>query len=211
MDVMVNSKIDSLEYQDKQCNFCSEVKEINNFYSYKRKGKETIFYMSKCKLCHRAFQKKYNKNTKYFRKDNATRCKEYRENHPERYREQKRIYIARKRKEDKAFLIQDRISTQVYQFCKRLNLEKTNSFWYSINYTPEQLVKHLERNFWYGMDWGNYGDWHIDHIKPKSKYTINEYGDEQFMECWGLSNLQPLWAEDNLIKGNQYRKYNEKR
>tara|TARA_R110000751_G_scaffold257645_1_gene357028 strand:- start:316 stop:522 length:207 start_codon:yes stop_codon:yes gene_type:complete len=29
-----------------------------------------------------------------------------------------------------------------------------------------------------------YGDWHVDHIKPKSKFNINVFGDEEFMKCW---------------------------
>ena len=194
----------SVKIDKKKCNSCEEIVKLENFYSYQRKGKGKIHYMTKCKLCHRQFQKKYAKNTKYFRKDNATRCREYRNNHPGRYREQKRKYIAKRRKEDKNFLVQDRISCQVYQFCKRINVLKTNSFWKSIDYTPKELRSHLEGSMWYGMDWDNYGDWHIDHIKPKSKFKINEYGDEQFMECWGMDNLQPLWAEDNQFKGDKY-------
>ena len=83
-------------------------------------------------------------------------------------------------------------------------LSKTNSFWTTISYTPEELRVHLEQQFWYGMTWDNYGEWHIGHIKPKSKFKISEYGDDQFIECWSLANLQPLWGEDNVLKSNKF-------
>ena len=193
-----------IDQEKKYCRFCKQERSVNtDFYKYRRKNSDRMEIMNKCKDCHKAFRKKYAKRTNFKRKNNAQRCREYRLNHPERYREQKRRYIARKRATDKNFLVQDRISCQVYQFLKRKNLHKTNSFWKSVNYTPENLRESLESQFWYGMDWDNYGEWHIDHIKPKSKFKIEEYGDEQFHECWGLDNLQPLWAEDNLIKGDK--------
>ena len=194
-----------IDKEFKLCTFCGKnLPASTSFYKYRRKNSDRKEIMNKCKNCHKAFRKKYAKRTNYKRKDNAQRCKEYRQKHPERYREQKRKYIAKKRKEDKTFLVQDRISTQVYQYCKGKNLVKTNSFWKSINYKPEELRESLEAQFWYGMDWDNYGDWHIDHIKPKSKFKIEEYGDGQFHECWSLSNMQPLWEVDNLIKGDYY-------
>ena len=194
-----------IDREKKYCRFCDKERNVStDFYKYRRKNSDRMEIMNKCKECHKAFRKKYAKRTNYKRKDNAQRCREYRLNHPERYREQKRRYIARKRATDKNFLVQDRISCQVYQFLKRKNLQKTNSFWKSVNYTPENLRESLESQFWYGMEWDNYGDWHIDHIKPKSKFKIEEYGDEQFHECWGISNMQPLWEEDNLIKGDYF-------
>tara|TARA_R110002020_G_scaffold253928_4_gene467631 strand:+ start:3742 stop:3951 length:210 start_codon:yes stop_codon:yes gene_type:complete len=65
-------------------------------------------------------------------------------------------------------------------------------------------MEHLQKQFWYGMSWDNYGEWHLDHIKPQSSYDISDFGDGEFMKCWELSNLQPLWGEDNLIKGGTF-------
>jgi hypothetical protein len=49
------------------------------------------------------------------------------------------------------------------------------------------------------MSWDNYGKWHIDHIIPLSSAN-NE--DEVYKLCHH-TNLQPLWAEDNLKKSNK--------
>ena len=53
------------------------------------------------------------------------------------------------------------------------------------------------------MTWGNYGEWHVDHILPISVYNIQEIGDEEFMKCWSLSNLQPMWGKENIRKSNK--------
>ena len=68
-------------------------------------------------------------------------------------------------------------------------------------YTPEQLVIHLERRFASGMSWANYGQWHIDHIVPISAFNFETVEHVDFQRAWALSNLQPLWARDNLCKG----------
>lgn len=56
------------------------------------------------------------------------------------------------------------------------------------------------------MNWGNYGKWHIDHIKPICSFKINSYEDQAFKECWALQNLRPLWALDNLKKSAEDKK-----
>lgn len=68
-------------------------------------------------------------------------------------------------------------------------------------FTLEDLMKHLESKFQSGMTWENYGEWHIDHIRPESSFTYSSCKDKDFMLCWSLDNLQPLWKADNLRKG----------
>ena len=52
------------------------------------------------------------------------------------------------------------------------------------------------------MTWDNYGEWHVDHIRPISNFTLID--DPEFKECWALSNLQPLWSIDNFSKSPRY-------
>jgi hypothetical protein len=72
------------------------------------------------------------------------------------------------------------------------------------------LKKHLESKFTEGMSWDNYGkgingkgmqEWHIDHIRPCASFDLSK--PEEQRKCFHYSNLQPLWAIDNLIK-NKY-------
>ena len=67
----------------------------------------------------------------------------------------------------------------------------------------EELKIHLEKQFRDGMSWNNYGmyGWHIDHIKPCSAFDLTDL--EQQKICFHYSNLQPLWAKENLSKGKK--------
>ena len=68
----------------------------------------------------------------------------------------------------------------------------------------EKVVKHIEAQFKEGMAWDNYGyySWHIDHIKPCDAFDLTD--PAQRAECFNYTNLQPLWAEDNLAKGAKW-------
>lgn len=81
---------------------------------------------------------------------------------------------------------------------------KGDSFPKYVNWTVDELKSHLESKFTEGMSWENYGEWHIDHIKPDSWFDYANIADKGFKESWALNNLQPLWAKDNLSKGNRY-------
>jgi hypothetical protein len=68
------------------------------------------------------------------------------------------------------------------------------------DYTIGELRQHIENQFKPGMTWDNYGDWHVDHIIPIMTFSYKTVNDPGFKQCWSLSNLQPLWAEDNQSK-----------
>ena len=82
-----------------------------------------------------------------------------------------------------------------------INNHKTGSAIKDLGCSIPELRKHLESKFQEGMSWENYGKWHIDHIKPLSSFDLTDYSDVS-LAC-NYKNLQPLWAEDNLKKGNR--------
>ena len=90
------------------------------------------------------------------------------------------------------------------QIRRSLGTDKNGAKWEEVvGYSLDELKSHLEKQFQPGMTWDNYGKWHIDHIKPISSFNINGINSDDFKKCWSLNNLQPLWAKDNLQKGNQ--------
>lgn len=72
-----------------------------------------------------------------------------------------------------------------------------------VGYSIRELMTHMEERFVPGMSWANLGEWHIDHVRPRASFEFAAPDEPQFRECWALSNLQPLWAKDNLRKGSR--------
>ena len=91
--------------------------------------------------------------------------------------------------------------SRLCNYLKSNNITKKNKTFDIVGCTPEFLKEHLENKFKEGMSWENhdlYG-WHIDHIIPLSSAKT----EEEIYKLCHYSNLQPLWAGDNLSKGNK--------
>jgi len=48
------------------------------------------------------------------------------------------------------------------------------------------------------MSWDNHGEWHIDHKQPLASFDLTD--PDQFRAAAHYSNMQPLWASENLSK-----------
>lgn len=66
----------------------------------------------------------------------------------------------------------------------------------------QQCMQHLESQFQNGMTWENRSEWHIDHIRPVASFDLHD--PKQQRACFHYTNLQPLWAIDNLRKGSRW-------
>ena len=58
---------------------------------------------------------------------------------------------------------------------------------------------YIGRQFEKGMSWSNHGKWHIDHIIPLASAKT----EQELIKLCHYSNLQPLWAFDNISKSNK--------
>lgn len=84
---------------------------------------------------------------------------------------------------------------------------KTGSAIKDLGCSIEELKSYLESKFYPNpntnepMTWDNRGvlGWHIDHIIPLSSAKT----EEELIRLCHYTNLQPLWAKDNLAKGNK--------
>lgn len=72
----------------------------------------------------------------------------------------------------------------------------------NLGYSPMDLKTHLESLFVDGMGWHNRSEWHIDHIVPISEFV--RMGITCTKKINKLSNLRPVWAKENLSKGDRF-------
>jgi hypothetical protein len=94
-------------------------------------------------------------------------------------------------------LLTRRIRWGMWNAMQDLGVEKKRKTFEMLGYPSSELVAHIERQFLPGMSWANQGDWHIDHIVPVSSATSLE----EIIALNQLSNLRPLWGEENKKKG----------
>jgi hypothetical protein len=142
----------------------------------------------------------WQKNNQEHRKEYL---KEYREKNSEKIREVKRNYERTRKANDPLYKLISNFRTAIYQVLKENNVQKNGHYFEILGYTPQELINHLEKQFTDGMTWDNYGEFHIDHKLPISSFNIKEIGDDEFMRCWSLDNLQPMWGEENIRKSNK--------
>lgn len=129
--------------------------------------------------------------------------KEYREKNAEKIKKIKRDYERNRKASDPLYKLISNFRTAIYQVLKESNVEKNKHYFDILQYSPEELISHLESQFTDTMNWDNYGEWHVDHKLPITSFNIQEMGDEEFMKCWSLNNLQPMWGKENIVKGDK--------
>ena len=81
--------------------------------------------------------------------------------------------------------------------------QKAGSAMKDLGCSIEELKSYLESKFQPGMTWDNWSldGWHIDHIKPLASFDLTDR--KQLLEACHYTNLQPLWAKDNLSKSDK--------
>lgn len=82
------------------------------------------------------------------------------------------------------------------------NNYKTGFVVNTVGCTVEFLKQYIESKFQPGMSWENQGEWHLDHIIPLSSFDLSN--NRELKRACHYTNLQPLWAKDNLKKNNKY-------
>lgn len=148
-------------------------------------------------------RKNYDKWYEQNKEHRKEYLKEYREKKADDIRKTKRDYERNRKARDPLYKLISNFRTAIYTVLKENNITKFGHYFDILQYTPEELIIHLEKQFTDGMTWENYGDWHVDHKLPITSFNIQEMGDEEFMKCWCLSNLQPMWGVENIRKSNK--------
>jgi hypothetical protein len=143
-----------------------------------RRAKKSKEWVIKNKEKHRQLMKKwFSKNKEYIRKKNKE-----------------------KRETDPIFRMVSNIRRRILSALKGKN--KSANTMKLLGADVEQVWKHLESTFKPGMTKENHGKWHVDHIRPCSSFDLSK--PEEQAKCFHYTNLQALWAHENLSKGDKF-------
>ena len=141
-------------------------------------------------------QKQYLKN----REQRLEYQKNYNKENKEILRPKMAARAIKKYHSDIFYKIKSNLSIRMRKFFKK-NGSRTVDF---IGCSIDELKCHLESKFQDGMSWDNYGlhGWHVDHIRPCTSFDLSKREEQE--KCFHYTNLQPLWAIDNIKKSNKW-------
>ena len=180
---------------------CRECQKIQSSI-YREKNKEKINESQKIQYQlnpqiqkERSLKWKLN-NPENYKLSNSNRSKKWEEKNKEYRKKNKNNYSTQRLKNDPLFKLSRNIRIRINEFIK--NKSKSTELIVGLPFIELKLF--LEQKFIHGMSWDNYGDWHIDHKKPICKFDK----ESKISTINSLSNLQPLWASENLSKGGKF-------
>lgn len=213
----------------KKCCVCKIEKSLDEYHNMKRAkdGKR-----SQCKSCHLKSAKEYRtknieqcqqRNKKYYKQNQNEICQKYRDNYvnnPQKYLDKNKKWVFKNKDKVNEYRKQwqkDKWRNDIDYRIKcllrgRLYKALTKGTKYTsvielLGCSIDELKIYLSSKFTEGMTWDNYGKWHIDHIKPCISFDLTKKLEQQ--KCFHYSNLQPLWAKDNLVKSTRLNCPNE--
>jgi len=205
----------------KKCSKCKNVfPRTGDYFNKCSRSKDKLH--TRCKTCTLNIYREYIlRNEKYIRKQQ----KEYHEKNKEWRNKNKRLYrlknIERLKESSRLWHKNNRDLVNKYtrnkyntdiNFKLRSNLHnrindaiyknvKSASTIQLIGCNIDEFKGFIELKFKEGMSWDNHGKWHIDHIKPCASFDLSK--KEEQRKCFNYKNLQPLWAKENLSKGDK--------
>lgn len=206
----------------KICCRCKISKSFTDFHNLKssKDGKRHW-----CKDCHKLSYIKdreenlelYRLNAHIYYQNNIDKVKLFHKNrhslNPEIKREANRKfnsnnphyhneYRIERESRDLEFKLMRYLRGRLWEALRRQNTHKQVKTIELLGCSIQELRSYLESQFVEGMAWINHGKWHVDHIKPCAAFDLTL--EEQQKQCFHYTNLQPLWAVDNLTKNSNY-------
>lgn len=158
----------------------------------KMQNKRVIDWAKKKRASDPDFREKANAETRRWHRENKDRQNAY-----------KRRVNAERRKSDVSFKLRGALRSRLKNALKG---RPTSAAIRLLGCSVEELRAHIEGQFQVGMTWDNWGrgwggarEWHIDHIKALVTFDLTD--PAQLAQACHYTNLQPLWASDNLAKG----------
>lgn len=180
----------------KRCSKCREIKPFTAFHKQKCKKDGLRVHCKNCRSTYAKTVFQANKNKI------LAQNKQWYQNNTEHHYQLTKHNWTKHYKNNINFRIAKTLRSRLYVALK--NNSQRSSAIKVLGCSIVELKEHLERQFQDQMSWDNYGQWHIDHVKPLSRFDLSNA--EDLKKACHYSNLQPLWAKDNLVKGSTYER-----
>lgn len=197
----------------KKCPKCNKIKNITEFNKNKSTKDGLQIYCTECRkflykknkeqvkrtgsLYYKENRKKILERVKIWGEKNEDKVKNYKKKYVENNRTKINEKIVQRKKNDPILKLKMLYRSKL----NKILISKTEKTFELIGCSPTELKEYLERQFKDGMSWDNHGlfGWHIDHIIPLSSAK----NDEEMKKLCHFTNLQPLWAAENIEKRNK--------
>ena len=181
-----------------------------NYYKVNKeriKQSDSVRYKANKEARSQAAKEYYQKNKEKL----AARSLEYARKHKKEIKERTELkrdrirayyrnYIRRRYKTDPQYKLKLLLGNRMREALRARGFVKTKKTIELVGCSIEHLKEHLTKQFQTGMSWDNYGDCHVDHIKPCTSFDLTD--SEQQKNCFHYTNLQPLWGTDNILKSD---------
>ena len=156
-------------------------------------------------LCEKHYMSQYYQSNKvkiiervlHYQKVHKVESLEWKARYRRTHRAETAAYMRKRLIEDVNFKLSKRLRNRLYMALKIGS--KSGSAVRDLGCSISQFRLYIENQFDPGMLWDNYGEWHLDHVLPLSSFDLTDR--QQFLEACNWLNYQPLWAEDNILKG----------
>ena len=185
-----------------------------------QQGEKSIKYRKEYYIENKDSKLAYNKSYYEENKENIiSSSKQYNIVNKEKIAFYKKEYQKARRIIDPQFKLRSLLSNAIGSNIKKNgSIKNYKSVLKFLPYSIQELKVHLESLFEHWMTWQNHGDynsktwndndsttwtWQVDHIIPHSKFNYSSMEDQEFKDCWALTNLRPYSAKQNLLDGNK--------
>ena len=195
------------ENKDKKKAYDKEYKKANREKinkqqrEWRAKNKEKVKKYKKTESSKPDFSEKKSKYNKEYRKRNRDRLnqksREYQQKNKDRLNTLKKESTKKRRDSDSLYNLKIVLRSRTYKAFKAVRWSKSEKTEKLLGTDYKTAFQHIENLFTEGMSWENHGEWHIDHKKPLASAKT----EEELKKLCHYTNLQPLWALDNIRKG----------
>jgi len=174
---------------------------LEQHHKYYEEHREEVGAMCKAyREANSEWKKAYDKQ---YALEHPEQISQYKKTYRDGHKEEARNYRKVRRHTDVWYKLRLALTRRVHKALG--NTQKRGHTLDLIGCSIRELQVHLEGLFLEGMSWENYGyaGWHIDHVRPCASFDLTDPAQQN--ECFHYSNLQPLWAKDNMRKGAKWQ------